>query len=122
MNDYFRSELTLAHQQVQIGHNDHREEIIALQNQSQMIEEENIKLTEKVQFLEEEFRKVKQIISEYSFRTFVAYLLVIPTLVQYPTSVVSKGLSNKKCHSQEWPGFTKAINGQKSFDSSQKRV
>ena len=50
--------MTLAHQQVQMGHNDHREEIIALQNQSQLIEDENNELKKKVTFYEEEFRKV----------------------------------------------------------------
>ena len=49
----------MAHQQVQMGHNDHREEIIAFQNQSQMIEDENNELKKKVTFYEEEFRKVK---------------------------------------------------------------
>ena len=56
---FSRSELTLAHQQVQMGHNDHREEIIALQNQSQLIEDENNELKKKVTLYEEEFRKVR---------------------------------------------------------------
>ena len=56
-----RSELTLAHQQVQMGHDDHREEIIELQNQSQLIEAENNELKKKVTLYEEEFRKVKLI-------------------------------------------------------------
>jgi len=55
--DKLRSELTLAHQQVQMGHDDHREEIIELQNQSQLIEAENNELKKKVTLYEEEFRK-----------------------------------------------------------------
>ena len=57
----------MAHQQVQMGHNDHREEIIALQNQSQLIEDENNELKKKVTFYEEEFRKVIHIIHPYIF-------------------------------------------------------
>ena len=49
-----------------MGHNDHREEIIALQNQSQLIEDENNELKKKVTFYEEEFRKVN-IIHPYIF-------------------------------------------------------
>ena len=56
---FSRSELTLAHQQVQMGHDDHREEIIELQNQSQLIEAENNELKKKVTLYEEEFRKVR---------------------------------------------------------------
>ena len=49
----------MAHQQVQMGHDDHREEIIELQNQSQLIEAENNELKKKVTLYEEEFRKVR---------------------------------------------------------------
>ena len=42
-----------------MGHDDHREEIIELQNQSQLIEAENNELKKKVTLYEEEFRKVK---------------------------------------------------------------
>ena len=51
----------MAHQQVQMGHDDHREEIIELQNQSQLIEAENNELKKKVTLYEEEFRKVRLI-------------------------------------------------------------
>ena len=117
-----RSELTLAHQQVQMGHNDHREEIIELQNQSQLIEAENNELKKKVTLYEEEFRKVRLIwikndilgdlapvgrsrpkeTGGYPIQNRLFCIIYFSILVQYSSTNIPKRLANQKCTNQEW--------------------